>query len=60
MLTYDDLLELNKTVCANSNQESLVINENNLKSALGVQQWYDNIEDIASALFRSLIIAHGF
>lgn len=37
-----------------------MINENNLKSALSVQQWYDNIEDRACALFRSLIIAHGF
>lgn len=60
MLSYDELLNLNKVVCANSKQESVVINENNLKSALGVQQWYDNNEERASALFRSLIIAHGF
>lgn len=60
MLSYSELLELNKVVCTNSNQKSLVINENNLKSALGTQQWYENVKDRACALFRSLIIAHGF
>lgn len=60
MLSYEELLNLNKAVCSNSNQRSVVINENNLKSALGTQQWYDKNQDRASALFRSLIIAHGF
>lgn len=60
MLSYNELLNLNKTVCKNNNQKSLVINEGNLKSALGTQQWYENNKDKACALFRSLIIAHGF
>lgn len=60
MITYNELLNLNIAVCTNSNQKSVVINENNLKSAIGTQQWYDNDQDRASALFRSLIIAHGF
>lgn len=42
MLTYDELRNLNIAVCDNSNQKSIVINENNLKSALGTQQWYDS------------------
>lgn len=60
MLSYDELLNLNNVVCTNSKQKSIVINEDNLKSALGNQQWYDNVEERACALFRSLIIAHGF
>lgn len=60
MLLYQDLLNLNQIVCSKNKQKSIVINENNLKSALGVQQWYENIEEKACALFRSLIIAHGF
>lgn len=38
MLSYDELLNLNKVVCANSNQKSIVINENNLKSTIDNQQ----------------------
>lgn len=60
MLNYDDLLEFNKVVCMNSNQKSIVINEDNLKSALSVQHWYNDLEHSCCALFRSLIIAHGF
>lgn len=60
MLNYNELLNLNRVVCENSNQKSIVINEANLKSALGTQQWYENNKDRACALFRSLIIAHGF
>lgn len=60
MLSYSELLNLNSVVCAHSNQKSIVINEDNLKSALSVQYWYNNNEEQACALFRSLIIAHGF
>lgn len=60
MLDYNELLNLNSIVCENNNQKSIVINEANLKSALGNQQWYENDKDRACALFRSLIIAHGF
>jgi prophage maintenance system killer protein len=60
MIEYNELLNLNAVVCKNSNQKSIVINEANLKSALGIQQWYEDDRDRACALFRSLIIAHGF
>lgn len=60
MIEYDELLNLNTVVCKNNNQKSIVINEANLKSALGTQQWYEDNRDRACALFRSLIVAHGF
>ena len=60
-ITYEDLLGYNKFVCELEGAESVVINEDNLLSALSVQSsYYDTDELIASALFRSLIIAHGF
>ena len=45
MLSYSELLNLNSVVCAHSNQKSIVINEDNLKSALSVQYWYNNNEE---------------
>lgn len=60
MLNFNDIVKLNMVICSNNNQKSLAINQDNLKSALGIQQWYDDLEFRACALFRSLIIAHGF
>lgn len=60
MITYETLLAINEEICRTFNQVSTVINSNNLRSALGVQQWYDDKRECACALFRSLIIAHGF
>lgn len=60
MISYKDLLKINERVCTRNQQISVVINPNNLHSALGTQQWYDNKQERACALFRSLIIAHGF
>lgn len=47
-------------VCELSNQESLLINENNLLSAISVQQWFDDIELQVCALIRSIIQGHPF
>ena len=60
MVSYKDLLKINEYVCMRSKQNSVVINSGNLQSALSVQQWYDDKQERACALFRSLIIAHGF
>lgn len=60
MITYETLLAINEEICKTFNQVSTVINSNNLQSALGVQQWHEDKRECACALFRSLIIAHGF
>ena len=60
MITLSDLKGINRFICEDNRQESIVINESNLLSALSVQQWYENLADRASALVRSLTIAHGF
>lgn len=60
MIDFDYLIGVNKCVCKNANEQSVVINEDNLLSALGVQQWYDDDRLRASALVRSLTIGHGF
>lgn len=61
MITLKQLELINILVCAKVNEESQVINYNNLESALSVQySYYDTDEQIASALLRSLIINHGF
>lgn len=60
LTTLDDLKEANRFICEDNNEESIVINENNLLSALSVQQWYEEPCMRASALVRSITIAHGF
>lgn len=60
MIEYEDLLIINQRICFAFEEESVVINKNNLLSALSVQQWYDDDRLLASALIRSLTIAHGF
>lgn len=60
MIEYEDLVIINQRVCIAFNEEPVVINRNNLLSALSVQQWYDDDRLLASALIRSLVIAHGF
>ena len=56
-ISLEDLLEMNDYIC---NGNSVVINKNNLLSALSVQQWYQEDYLLASALIRSLVIGHGF
>ena len=51
---------LNKCVCDKNQQESHLINENNLLSALSVQQWFETNEVRAAAIFRSIIQGHPF
>lgn len=61
MIDIDLLIGVNIHVCEDNNEESIVINKSNLLSALSVQQWYENDSRLlASALVRSLVIAHGF
>lgn len=60
IITLDDLLGINNYICLDCNQISVVINEANLLSALGTQQWYSNDCLRAAALIRSLVIGHGF
>lgn len=51
---------INIAICEECNVKSIMINENNILSALSAQQWYDNKHELASALLRSLIIGHRF
>ena len=60
MITFDELVGVNIAVCNAANEPSAVINENNLLSALSVQQWYNDDKLLASALIRSITIGHGF
>ena len=60
MITYAELVGVNIAVCLDAGEQTVVINENNLLSALSVQQWYDDDRLLASALIRSITIGHGF
>lgn len=60
MIILNDLISANQAVCEETGENSIVINEDNLLSALSVQQWYENDCLLASALIRSISIAHGF
>lgn len=59
--TYEDVCAINELVCGDDSKESIIINKNNIESALSVQNsYYENEEEIRAALFHHLIIAHGF
>ena len=61
MLTFDDLLRINKEICEEYDQTSVIINKDNLLSALSVQDFDDEDgEHKAVKLFRNIIITHGF
>lgn len=61
MLTFDDLLRINKEICEEYDQTSVIINKDNLLSALSVQYFdYEDQEHKAVKLFRNIIVAHGF
>lgn len=60
MITYEQVLAANFEVCRQQSTKSIVINSDNIKSALSVQQWYTTAEEKSAALLRSLVIAHGF
>lgn len=59
-ITLADLMQINSDICSDNDSQSVVINENNLLSALSVQQWYPEPCLCASALIRSITIGHGF
>lgn len=59
-IDLDYLIGVNDYICNTVGEECVMINENNLLSALSVQYWYDEPRLLASALIRSLTIAHGF
>lgn len=59
-VNLDDLIEINQGICEDDHKQSIVLNKDNLLSALSVQQWYEEDCMCASALIRSLTIAHGF
>lgn len=60
MITFDDVVNVNKVICEDCKEPHLVINESNILSALSVQQWYTDERLLASALVRSLAVGHGF
>ena len=60
MIVLDDLIAINQAICKYTDEISLIINEDNLLSALSVQQWYEDDCLLAAALIRSISIAHGF
>ena len=58
---FNLLCDLNFYICKISGEPFQIINKNNLLSALSVYDSYFNSdEEILAALFRSLIIGHGF
>ena len=59
-IDLDYLIGVNECICDQVGEQCVIINENNLLSALSVQYWYDDPRLLASALIRSLTIAHGF
>lgn len=61
ILTLEDLININKQITEQYNQNSVLINRSNLESALSIQYFdYDNFNTISAKLFRNIIIAHGF
>jgi prophage maintenance system killer protein len=60
MISFEELVGINIAVCQSAGEVSVVINKDNLLSALSVQQWYEDDRLLASALIRSITIGHGF
>lgn len=60
MIDLEFVIGVNEAICDSDNKKCIVINKNNILSALSVQQWYDDDAHLASALLRSLVIGHGF
>jgi len=59
-IDLDYLIGVNQYICDQVGEQCVIINENNLLSALSVQWWYEEPRLLASALIRSLTIGHGF
>lgn len=60
MIDIEFVIGVNEAICDSDNSRCIVINENNILSALSVQQWYEDDKHLASAILRSLVIGHGF
>lgn len=60
MIDLEYLIGINEYVCNLAGEPSVILNEDNLLSALSVQQWYEDQKLLASALIRSITIGHGF
>lgn len=60
MIDFDFVVGVNVGICESENKSSIIINESNIHSALGIQQWYESLPERASAVLRSLVIGHGF
>lgn len=59
--SYDDILAINKFICEQSGEQSIVIKESDIRGALSVQDsYYETDEEIRAALFHHLIASHGF
>lgn len=61
-ITLEFLIGTNQYVCDLTGEPSTIISLNNLMSAIGIQDnnYYDNDEQVACAILRSLVIGHGF
>lgn len=58
---FNTLCTLNFYICKNSKEPYQIINKNNILSALSVyDSYFESDREILAALFRSLIINHGF
>lgn len=60
MIDLEFVIGVNEAICDSDSKNCIVINENNILSALSVQQWYEDDAHLASAILRSLVIGHGF
>ena len=60
-LNYEQVVAINKEIVTKTREPFSVLNENNIKSALGNQfQPYELEEQAIASTFKSLIINHGF
>ena len=60
-LTYPQVIAINKAIVDITKEPFAIINENNIKSAIGNQyQSYELEEQAVASVFKSIIINHGF
>lgn len=60
-IDYSIICAINKYFCEKTGEPFGILSENAILSALSVQQsYYDTDEEIGAALFRSIILNHGF
>ena len=60
-ITLENLMRINKQICSESNEPFNIINKFNLESALSnYNSYYESEEEIISAIYKSIILNHGF